>query len=83
AAGSGAVLYSAEGAPLWRGWNYISHATNNEAEYDGVLSGMAAALELGIKDLQVYGDSKMIIMQLKDEWKCRAEHLQPLYRRAK
>ena len=49
--------------------------TNNEAEYEAYISGLEAALEYGIKNLKVYGDSILIISQVLRKWKIKEEHL--------
>ena len=44
---------------------YLGHATNNEAEYEALILGLRAAQALGIRRLQVKGDSKLIIEQVR------------------
>jgi ribonuclease HI len=70
-----------------------TNATNNQAEYHGVLAGLQRArneiLQLlssedGIRylwtiDLEVRGDSELIIRQLQGDYKCRHAQLQPLF----
>jgi ribonuclease HI len=51
------------------------HGTNNEAEYKGLLLGLQAAVELGVKELLVQGDSQLVIEQMKGNWKVKAENL--------
>ena len=60
-------------------------ATNNVAEYTGALRALEKAVELGLQgqDLQVYGDSKLVICQLSGEWRVRDKKLAPLYLAAK
>ena len=49
--------------------------TNNVAEYRALLLGLKHAHDLGIEKLAVYGDSKLVINQMKREWKVKAPHL--------
>src|SRR4030067_3157563 len=51
--------------------------TNNTAEYEACILGLEAALELKIKKLDVYGDSMLIICQVKGEWQTKEEKLRP------
>ncbi|MBY3556067.1 reverse transcriptase-like protein, partial [Modestobacter lapidis] len=44
-------------------------ATNNITEYEACILALEAALELGIEELEVYGDSALIICQIKGQWK--------------
>ncbi|RDY14345.1 hypothetical protein CR513_00593, partial [Mucuna pruriens] len=46
------------------GFNY----TNNMAEYEACTVGLAMALEHQVKRLRVYGDSTLVIYQLRGEW---------------
>ena len=45
-------------------------ASNNTAEYKASLHGLRIAVELGIKCLQVYSDSALIINPLNKDWNC-------------
>jgi len=64
------------------------NATNNYAEYKGLLAGLRQAVALldfnvlesrGRLRLQVYGDSNLIIQQLRGTWQCKHPNLLPLY----
>ncbi|KAA3473041.1 reverse transcriptase [Gossypium australe] len=44
---------------------------NNMAEYEACIMGIRVAIELKIKVLEVYGDSALVIYQLKGEWEMR------------
>jgi ribonuclease HI len=56
----------------------IGEATNNVAEYRAVLLGIALARELGADELELVGDSKLIVEQVRGNWKIKQEHLRPL-----
>ncbi|KAG8498342.1 hypothetical protein CXB51_006632 [Gossypium anomalum] len=45
--------------------------TNNMAEYEACIMGIRAAIERKIKVLEIYGDSALVIYQLKGEWETR------------
>ncbi|KAA3460715.1 RNA-directed DNA polymerase (Reverse transcriptase), Ribonuclease H [Gossypium australe] len=45
--------------------------TNNMAKYEACIMGIRAAIERKIKVLEVYGDSALVIYQLKGEWETR------------
>ena len=45
--------------------------TNNIAEYEACAMGIKAAIESKVKTLKVYGDSALVILQLKGEWETR------------
>jgi len=49
--------------------------TNNMAEYETYILGLEVVLKLNIKKLDVYGDSMLIICQVKGEWQKKDEKL--------
>ena len=54
-------------------------ATNNAIEYEACIMGLQAALGLGVKELEVYGDSALIISQIQSRWKIKEEKLMPYH----
>lgn len=81
-AASGAVLLDPAGELLEERWLYLGVATNNLAEWNGLLIGLEAAAERGIRRLAVRLDSELVVKQLRGEYRVKHETLQPLYRRA-
>jgi ribonuclease HI len=61
----------------------IGEATNNVAEYRALLLGIAVAKELGADEVEFVGDSKLIVEQVKGNWKVKQEHLRPLHTKAR
>ena len=49
--------------------------SNNIAEYNALSIGMQIADEIGIKNLKVYSDSKLIVNQVREEYEVRYEDL--------
>ena len=58
-------------------------ATNNEAEYRGLLAGLDAALARGATELEIRLDSELLVAQLEGDYKIRAANLKPLHAEAK
>ena len=56
----------------------IGRATNNVAEYRAVLLGIELARELGADELELVGDSQLIVEQVRGNWKIKQEHLREL-----
>lgn len=75
-ASAGAILYSSSGVALYETGEYIGHATNNAAEYMGLIIGLRLALDKGFTKLLVEGDSQLIIFQTQGKWKVKHEALQ-------
>lgn len=65
------------------GYAYLGRRTNNEAEYEGVLHGLRAALELGVKDLALRSDSQLLVRQLTGEYRVKNSRLLALHASAK
>lgn len=58
-------------------------ATNNTAEYQALLSGLAKALDLGARTVLVRSDSELLVRQMTGRYRVRQPHLQVLHRQAK
>ena len=54
-------------------------ATNNIVEYEGCILGLETALELGIRHMEVFGDSNLVLRQIQGEWKIRDVKLRPYH----
>ena len=81
-AGSGAVVLAADGTPIVTVGKFIGRATNNVAEYTGVIVALEEALKLGAKKISIKGDSELIIKQLKGEYRVKHPDMKVLYERA-
>ncbi|KAK5794557.1 hypothetical protein PVK06_035794 [Gossypium arboreum] len=69
--GIGAVLVSPNGDHYPFTCKLDFDCTNNMAEYEACIMGIQAARERKIRTLEVYGDSALVIYQLRGEWKTR------------
>jgi ribonuclease HI len=56
--------------------------TNNVAEYQGLIAGLRAAIEVGATDVDVRMDSKLVVEQMCGRWKVKHPAMQPLAREA-
>lgn len=83
-AGFGIVLYDSNDTEVASDARHLEGiATNNKAEYAGLLEGILAALKLGCKDLTIRGDSTLVIKQATGEWQVKNEGLMPYATAAK
>jgi probable phosphoglycerate mutase len=76
------VLEAEDGTVLDARGETIGVATNNVAEYRGLLAGLAKALELGVTELEVVSDSELVVRQMTGEYKVKNEALRELSREA-
>jgi ribonuclease HI len=53
--------------------------TNNLAEYEAMRRGMELLLEVGAEAVVIFGDSKLVISQLIEDYRCESELLFPLW----
>jgi ribonuclease HI len=56
----------------------IGVATNNVAEYRALLRGIELARERGASELEIYGDSELVVKQVRGEYKVKDSGLKPL-----
>ncbi|XP_045822052.1 uncharacterized protein LOC123914933 [Trifolium pratense] len=75
--GVGAVLISPRGGYRPLAARLCFECTNNIAEYEACIMGLEAAIDLRIKILEVYGDSALVICQVKGEWEARHPKIIP------
>ncbi|RVW22176.1 Transposon Ty3-G Gag-Pol polyprotein [Vitis vinifera] len=54
-------------------------ATNNIVEYEACILGLETALELGIRQMEVFGDSNLVLRQIQGDWKTRDVKLRPYH----
>ncbi|MEU6951294.1 bifunctional RNase H/acid phosphatase [Streptomyces sp. NPDC045714] len=87
-AGYGAVVLDpATGEPLAEAAEYIGVATNNVAEYRGLIAGLTAAKALfpdagDALRVHVRMDSKLVVEQMSGRWKIKHPDMKPLAARA-
>src|SRR3954465_3760820 len=81
-AGVGIVLISPRDHVIPRAFSLIEPCTNNVAEYNALLIGLQFVHQLGVKNLQAYGDSDLIVNQLRGEYEVRSNDLIPYFNSA-
>lgn len=77
-AGYGAVVFSPTGEVLAERAAGIGTATNNVAEYQGLIAGLSAALEVGATEVDVRMDSKLVVEQMSGRWQVKHPSMKPL-----
>jgi ribonuclease H / adenosylcobalamin/alpha-ribazole phosphatase len=74
----GYVLESEDGHVLAAHGETIGVATNNVAEYRGLIAGLEQAFEAGVTELEVVSDSELLVKQMRGEYKVKKETLREL-----
>jgi len=81
-AGCGAVIFDESAKLLDELYRYLGHATNNVAEYEGLLMGLERVIRLGGKRLRVESDSQLLVRQINGLYRVKDEKLQRLHYKA-
>ncbi len=68
--------------PLHEAGYYLGVATNNVAEYQGLLRSLQLAMQLNPQDVRIYSDSELMVKQLTGEYRVKSPDLQPLFEQA-
>lgn len=78
-AGAGTVVYAADRDQVLRRIAWVmDKATNNVAEYQGLINGLRAAAELGADEVVAYMDSKLVVEQMSGRWKIKHPDMKKL-----
>lgn len=79
----GVVVRDGSGEVLETTGERIGRATNNVAEYRALLKGIERAVALGADEIELVGDSELIVKQVLGEYKVKKPDLKPLHAEAK
>ena len=74
----GYVLEAEDGTVLAAEGEAIGVATNNVAEYRGLVAGLAKAVELALDEVEVVSDSELLVKQMRGEYRVKNEALRAL-----
>ena len=78
----GVVIRDGRGEIVAKLKKYIGRATNNVAEYYGLIAAMDYAQSKGIRALRIESDSELLVKQMRGVYKVKSADLQPLFERA-
>ena len=62
---------------------YLGTATNNVAEYAGLLEALSAARDEGATELEIVSDSELLVKQMLGIYRVKHPNLVPLYKQAR
>ena len=78
-AAAAAVVSTPDGEVLDEAAETIGVASNNVAEYRGLLLGLARALEVGADEVEVVNDSELVAKQVNGTYKVKHPDMKPLH----
>ena len=78
-AAAAAVISTPDGEVLDEAMEVLGVATNNVAEYRGLLLGLRRARDLGATEVDVVNDSELVAKQLTGAYKVKHAAMRPLY----
>jgi ribonuclease H / adenosylcobalamin/alpha-ribazole phosphatase len=78
----GYVLEGDDGTVLDARGEAIGTATNNVAEYSGLVAGLTKAVEIGLNELEVVSDSELMVRQMTGVYRVKNDALRQLNREA-
>jgi probable phosphoglycerate mutase len=82
-AGYGVRIEQPDGVLLAELHGGLGIATNNVAEYNGLLAALQWAVDHDHRDVRIKADSELLVKQMRGEYKVKHPGLQPLYVRAR
>ena len=82
-AGYGVRIEQPDGTLVEEFWESIGVATNNVAEYRGLLAALEWARAHGRRDVRVRSDSQLLVQQMLGNYKVKHPGLRPLYAKAR
>jgi ribonuclease HI len=81
-AAAAAVITSPDGDVLDEAQQTLGVATNNVAEYRGLLLGLERARALGATEVEVVNDSELVARQVNGQYKVKHPDMKPLHAQA-
>jgi ribonuclease HI len=82
-AAAGVVINAkSDGKPVHEAGYYIGNATNNVAEYQGLIRSLQDAKKLGGEHVHIFSDSQLMVRQITGQYRVKSPDLQPLHEQA-
>ncbi len=81
-AGFGVHVSTPDGRTVAELYGHLGRATNNVAEYQGLLHALRWAFARGAGAVEIFSDSELLVRQMAGRYRVKNPGLQPLYREA-
>jgi len=73
------VILGENGKQICAGAKFLPEATNNVAEYTGLVAALEKAASLKVENIKIFSDSELMVKQLNGEYKVKNERLRELF----
>ena len=77
-AGAGWVIKHKD-QTVFDGKKYLGNATNNQAEYNSLISALEDVKKVETESIQIFMDSELVVKQVRGEYKVKNLDLKPLH----
>jgi ribonuclease HI len=81
-AGFGVHVAAPDGQTVAELYGHLGRATNNVAEYQGLLHALRWAIARGSGTVEIFSDSELLVQQMAGRYRVKNPGLLPLYREA-
>jgi ribonuclease HI len=81
-AAAGVSICDEDGTALFEGGFFLGRATNNVAEYTGLLKAVEIAKSIGGVEVDVHSDSELLVRQINGEYRVKNETLKDYFDQA-
>jgi len=78
-AGAGVIISQNNGQELFAGGFFLGNATNNVAEYMGIVHALELASQLGGTKLEIFCDSELVVKQINGQYRVKNANLRKYY----
>nr|XP_011457323.1 PREDICTED: uncharacterized protein LOC105349394 [Fragaria vesca subsp. vesca] len=82
AAGAGIAIANPTGDRFSYSFQLDFKCTNNQAEYEALIIGLEILLDLGVREVQIFDDSLLVVNQLVEKFKCLSSSIEPYLSKA-
>ena len=82
-AGAGILIEDDQGIRVQARHKWLGQMTNNQAEYHALIEGLKAVKDWKPDRLEIYLDSKLVVEQIKGQYKIKEPELQKLHAQAR
>ncbi|XP_043694169.1 uncharacterized protein LOC122644860 [Telopea speciosissima] len=78
-AGAGIMLLSPTGVETHLTFQLYFSCMNNQAKYEALLIGLKTLSAMGVRNVEIIGDSQLVIKHLAKEYRCESQTLLPYF----